>query len=105
MPIYEYECHKCHEVTEALQKFSDPPINKCPHCGGKVNKMMSINAFQLKGSGWYTTDYAGKNSSTLKNSDSGGHEAPAESKEKVKPEAKPETKVEAKTAKAGSAAS
>ncbi|MBI5521843.1 MAG: zinc ribbon domain-containing protein [Desulfarculus sp.] len=92
MPIYEYECAKCHEVCEALQKFSDPPLSKCPHCGGKVHKMMSLGAFQLKGSGWYVTDYAGKNSSTQKQADSGGHEAPAEGKEKVKTEAKPEKK-------------
>lgn len=101
MPIYEYECQKCHEVCEALQKFSDPPLSQCPHCGGKVHKMMSLNAFQLKGSGWYVTDYSGKNSSNLKSSDSGGHEAPAEKKEKVKSEAKPENKA----AKSESAAS
>ena len=64
MPIYEYECRKCSHVTEKLQKFSDPPVKKCPHCGGKVEKLMSLNSFHIKGSGWYTTDYAGKNSST-----------------------------------------
>ena len=69
MPIYEYECNKCSEITEALQRFSDPPLKKCPHCGGKLHKMMSLGAFHLKGQGWYTTDYKGKNSSTLKNSD------------------------------------
>lgn len=75
MPIYEYECDACHEITEALQKFSDDPLEKCPHCGGAVHKMMSINAFHLKGQGWYTTDYAGKNSSTLKSTDSTASES------------------------------
>lgn len=64
MPIYEYQCRKCEATTEALQKFSDPPLKKCPHCGGKLEKMMSLGAFHLKGSGWYVTDYKGKNSST-----------------------------------------
>lgn len=62
MPIYEYECNNCRQVTEALQKFSDPPLTKCPHCSGRLKKMMSLNSFHLKGSGWYVTDYAGRKS-------------------------------------------
>lgn len=64
MPIYEYECLKCRQTTEALQKFSDPPLSRCPHCKGKLKKLMSLNSFHLKGSGWYVTDYAGKKPST-----------------------------------------
>jgi putative FmdB family regulatory protein len=60
MPIYEFECAQCHQVTEALLKFSDQPLSVCPHCGGKVSKLMSMNSFQLKGGGWYATDYARK---------------------------------------------
>ena len=60
MPIYEYQCHKCEQVTEAMQKFSDKPLTKCPACGGKLSKLMSMNSFQLKGGGWYVTDYAKK---------------------------------------------
>jgi len=60
MPIYEYQCEKCGETTEVLQKFSDAPLNQCPGCGGQVSKLMSMTSFQLKGSGWYVTDYAGK---------------------------------------------
>ncbi len=71
MPIYEYECAGCHEIHEALQKFSDPPLKKCPSCGGKLHKIMSMNAFHLKGDGWYVTDYKGKNSSTQKSEGSG----------------------------------
>ncbi|UQZ89523.1 FmdB family transcriptional regulator [Deltaproteobacteria bacterium Smac51] len=63
MPIYEYQCDKCGETTEVLQKFSDNPLSDCPCCGGPMHKLMSMNSFQLKGSGWYVTDYAGKTSS------------------------------------------
>ena len=63
MPIYEYECSKCRQITEALQKFSDPPLKDCPHCSGMLKRLMSINSFHLKGSGWYVTDYAGKKAS------------------------------------------
>ncbi|MDL2260018.1 zinc ribbon domain-containing protein [Deltaproteobacteria bacterium OttesenSCG-928-K17] len=71
MPIYEYKCEKCGETTEVIQKFSDAPLTLCPGCGGPVAKLMSMNSFQLKGSGWYVTDYAGKNSSTCKKESSG----------------------------------
>ena len=60
MPLYEYQCENCGETTEVLQKFSDAPLSDCPNCGGHVSKLMSMNSFQLKGSGWYVTDYAGK---------------------------------------------
>ena len=60
MPIYEYHCDQCGETTEMLQKFSDDPLTVCPACGGHVEKLMSMNSFKLKGSGWYVTDYAGK---------------------------------------------
>ena len=61
MPIYEYQCKKCSNLTEAWQKFSDPPITKCELCNGKMKKLISQNTFHLKGSGWYVTDYASKN--------------------------------------------
>jgi putative FmdB family regulatory protein len=60
VPIYEYSCTKCGKSTEAMQKISDPPLTKCPSCGGKLAKMMSSTTFILKGSGWYATDYAKK---------------------------------------------
>lgn len=59
MPIYEYTCSGCGQVIEALQKFSDPPLEACSHCGGRLEKMMSLNSFHLKGGGWYVTDYKG----------------------------------------------
>jgi len=63
MPLYEYECERCGHVFEVIQKFSDPPIDKCPKCGGPVHKLQSAPAFHLKGSGWYITDYARKDQS------------------------------------------
>ena len=62
MPIYEYGCHKCGKTTEIMQKFSDQPLSRCPSCGGKVFKIISNCSFQLKGSGWYVTDYKKKDS-------------------------------------------
>jgi putative FmdB family regulatory protein len=71
MPIYEYECTKCGKMTEAIQRFSDPPLTSCSHCSGELHKLISMSTFHLKGSGWYVTDYAGKNqsSSVAKSSD------------------------------------
>ena len=60
MPIYEYECRKCHAHIEAFQKVSDKPLTKCRKCGGRLEKRISAPAIQFKGSGWYVTDYAGK---------------------------------------------
>ena len=64
MPIYEYECLKCGKTMEALQRFSDPPLGECSHCKGEVRKLISMSTFHLKGSGWYVTDYSGKNQSS-----------------------------------------
>jgi putative FmdB family regulatory protein len=60
VPIYEYQCSKCNGVTERIQGMDDPPLKKCPSCGGRMEKKMSAGAFVLKGTGWYATDYAGK---------------------------------------------
>lgn len=60
MPLYEYQCKKCHSLTERIQKFSDPPLTVCPHCGGELEQLLSAPAVQFKGSGWYVTDYSRK---------------------------------------------
>ena len=60
MPIYEYECDKCGAHLEVLQKMGDKPLTKCTKCRGKVRKTVSRSSFQLKGSGWYMTDYSSK---------------------------------------------
>ena len=64
MPIYEYQCTKCGEIFEAFQKITDDPLTQCKFCRGKVDKLISQSSFQLKGSGWYLTDYARKSSSS-----------------------------------------
>ena len=64
MPLYEYKCSKCGTTFEVIQKITDAPIKKCPQCGGRTKKIMSPSALQFKGSGWYITDYAGKNKDT-----------------------------------------
>jgi putative FmdB family regulatory protein len=58
MPLYEYECKKCHHRFERIQKFSDPHVTKCPKCKGLIEQLISAPAVQFKGSGWYVTDYA-----------------------------------------------
>lgn len=63
MPIYEYKCDKCGKDFEVFQGISDPPVTACRFCKGRVRKQMSLSSFQLKGSGWYTTDYGGKKAS------------------------------------------
>lgn len=63
MPLYEYECTKCHKKTEKIERVSGPHLKKCPHCGGKMERVQSAPAIQFKGAGWYVTDYAGKSAS------------------------------------------
>ena len=60
MPLYEYHCDACGRQFELIRKFSDPPLEKCPHCGSTVRKLFSSPAIQFKGSGFYITDYAKK---------------------------------------------
>jgi putative FmdB family regulatory protein len=60
MPLHEYECDVCSRRFEKIQKFSDPPIEVCPTCGGHVHTLISSPAFTFKGSGFYATDYAKK---------------------------------------------
>ncbi len=66
MPIYEYVCGKCGDHIEVMQKVSDAPLKKCQKCRGKLEKMISRTSFQLKGSGWYATDYSGKSAAEKK---------------------------------------
>ena len=63
MPLYEYQCKKCKHKFEKIQKFSDSPVRKCPECGGPVEKLLHAPAVQFKGTGWYVTDYGGKDKS------------------------------------------
>ena len=64
MPIYEYYCESCGHEFETLQRITDEPIRKCEKCGKmKAKRSISRTSFVLKGSGWYVTDYGGKNAS------------------------------------------
>jgi putative FmdB family regulatory protein len=58
LPLYEYECQKCHTRTERIEKLSGPYLKICPKCKGRVERLPSSPAIQFKGSGWYVTDYA-----------------------------------------------
>jgi putative FmdB family regulatory protein len=81
VPLYEYQCKKCHSLTERIQKFSDPPLTVCPHCGGELEQLLSAPAVQFKGSGWYVTDYARKSGANK----AGGNGASSESSKESKP--------------------
>ena len=115
MPLYEYECEAGHRF-ELIRKFADPPLETCPECGSPVHKLMSSPAFQFKGTGWYITDYARKDSGSTggsksdkaekadkasdaaKTEKSDGPAAKSEAKGESKAETKSETKAETKSA-------
>jgi putative FmdB family regulatory protein len=94
VPIYEYKCSKCGKVFEILQKVNDEPLSRCKFCGGKVDRLISNTSFQLKGSGWYLTDYARKPESSTPDSEAKGGE-------KAKPSEKPAESPASTPAKAG----
>ena len=75
MPLYEYECKKCHHRFERIQKYSDPHVKKCPDCGGAVEQVVSAPAVQFKGLGWYVTDYAKKSTGSGSSSSNGDSRA------------------------------
>ena len=89
MPIYEYECGKC-GVFETSQRISEAPLTKCPTCRRKVRRLISNTSFQLKGTGWYVTDYARGGDKEKKGATDG--EAKTESKSESSSDATPETK-------------
>ena len=82
MPIYAYRCSACGHAKDVLQKLSDAPLTSCPACGAEsFSKQVTAAGFQLKGSGWYATDFKGGGSSTTAvapsgESSSGGGDAP-----------------------------
>jgi putative FmdB family regulatory protein len=99
MPLYEYECKKCHHRFERIVKYSDAPMKKCPDCGGPVEQTITAPAVQFKGSGWYVTDYAKKSPATgsSSNGDSGSKDDAGSKKDSS---AKEGTKKEEKSSKA-----
>ncbi|HTV09154.1 MAG TPA: zinc ribbon domain-containing protein [Candidatus Aquilonibacter sp.] len=85
MPLYEYQCKECGRHTEKIQKFSDPELTKCPHCGGPLERTLTAPAVQFKGSGWYKDLYssakpaASTNNDSAKSGDAGSGSKPADS--------------------------
>ena len=100
MPIYEYDCQKC-GTFETTQKITDKALAKCPTCKGKVKKLISNTSFQLKGTGWYVTDYARKENGKGAGKGENGAKSSTESKESkdTKSGAKAESKTESSSGK------
>ena len=85
MPIYAYRCSACGHAKDVLQKLSDPVLSTCPACGADAfSKQVTAAGFQLKGSGWYATDFKG------------GRAAPAAGAAAATADAKPDTKTDTK---------
>jgi putative FmdB family regulatory protein len=83
MPIYEYRCAACGHKLEALQKFTEAPLSDCPVCGkSSLSKLVSVAGFQLKGSGWYATDFKNSGAKPAAKADAGkdGESKPAEAR-------------------------
>jgi putative FmdB family regulatory protein len=101
MPIYEYRCSSCGHELEALQKLSDAPLVACPSCKtGALVKLVSAAGFQLKGSGWYATDFKSSGKATAKKPDGelkSGTESTSDSKSESKSDSAPESKPESKS--------
>ena len=91
MPIYEYKCQKC-GTFEVTQRITEKPLGKCPACKGTVKKLISNTSFQLKGTGWYLTDYARKDNGAGKGAN--GSKSSSDSKDESKTKSKTESKTE-----------
>jgi putative FmdB family regulatory protein len=94
MPIYEYRCEHCGDFEE-MQRITDPPLARCPKCRRKVRRLISSTSFQLKGSGWYVTDYA-RGGNGGKTGSPPASEGKSEGKSETKADSKPETKADSK---------
>lgn len=106
MPIYEYSCQKCGAHMEVMQKITDKPLARHPKCGGRLTKEWSQTSFQLKGSGWYVTDYAGKRSDAKESGDGKQTKSDsAESKSTVKDTKVKDAKKDAKAQSVSASAS
>lgn len=97
MPLYEYKCVKCGHRFEKIENVGASETKKCPKCGARAERMASAAAIQFKGSGWYVTDYAGKNTATASGESAGDSAAKAGEKSSEKSgDSKKETKTESK---------
>lgn len=90
MPIYEYRCGSCGQEKEFLQKISDAPIEVCPACGqSAMTKLISAAGFQLKGSGWYATDFKGGSKPVAAKAEGGGETKTESGGDKAKTDTAP----------------
>ena len=96
MPTYEYACDRC-GTFEVSQRITDKPLRRCPTCKGRVRKLISNTSFQLKGSGWYVTDYAGKDGKKKGAEEGKSDSTAASSKESKDTSSTTETKPESKS--------
>ena len=80
MPLYEYECTSCHRLTEKVQKFSDPELSVCPHCGGRLQRTVTAAAVTFKGGGWYKDLYTSPRPAGSGGESSGGESSGGEGK-------------------------
>lgn len=97
MPIYEYECASCHHQFDMMQKISDPPAKQCPRCfESTVVRLVSAAGFQLKGTGWYATDFKDKGKPEAKKSETSSADTKNTETKSSEPskEAKPSSKVD-----------
>ena len=99
MPIYEYRCAACGHQEEHLQKVSEAPLTVCPACGKpQYRKQLSAAGFQLKGTGWYATDFKGGTKKSAETKTETKTDTKTDSKSDTKTESKPENKTESKAA-------
>lgn len=103
MPTYEYECTNCHRRYEVVQRFTDPPLETCEACGGKLKRIYHPVGVVLKGSGFYSTDNRSRKalSPTSKDKEGGSSSEKSESKSDSKPAEKSEAKPAAKKKDSG----
>ena len=102
MPLYEYECQKCHTRTERIEKLNGPHLKACPKCKGRVERVVSRTAIQFKGSGWYVTDYARSSSAGTAGESGKSEDASAKAAEKPAGDSDSKTKpAPAKSKKTG----
>jgi putative FmdB family regulatory protein len=93
MPIYEYECRKCGDRFERIQKFSDRVVRTCPECKGRVDRLVHAPAIQFKGTGWYVNDYSDKG----KNPEPADSDAKGDRADKSEPQKESKGKSDAAT--------
>jgi putative FmdB family regulatory protein len=84
VPLYEYACLKCGRHTDKIEPVAGPHLKKCPHCGGKVESVITAPSIKFKGSGWYVNDYAAKSNSGEGKKSEGAAGNSSESKESAK---------------------